>query len=180
MRLTPLETKPVYDFLARLIPNLDDCLSLDNNHKVDITPLDNGNVQFSLSARITSPQDSYGYWALMSTVEAEVGRGFWVRVVEIARCFYGVRFSLPDNLVAGAIVACLPGAGRLAQEREAEPEPELARRKEAPVVSRGRTRTRVPQVKPVEVGDEDVVDALGDVAAPDGPGGGWFGPEGAD
>lgn len=82
----------------------------DESHRLDIE-VGEAKAVFRLSAFVA------GSWVLLSTIEAQFGEFFWVRVAEAIRVLSSgsVKFALEDQFVAGALLVGLPGADRLLQ-----------------------------------------------------------------
>lgn len=130
--------KVIKDFMYLIYPfQWADEGAFFDTRKITVEELPNGNYKFSLFS------DGAGKYHLMTTIEIDPGRRFWVRVVEMVRAFTGATFSLPDEVVAGS-AASLPGAILLTQEMAREEKRQLPVMPDyaAPVTSRGKTKTR--------------------------------------
>ncbi len=130
------------------------------SERIDLTILDNGNAQFIKYNKIA------GDWNIMHTIEVETpSRRFWIRIVEVVKTVSGMKFTLPDPLVAGGIAVHIPHAEFMVQEKPHEKfvAPKAKKKNQlpdfTPIKSVGKTKKRVFE------DDGDLMDTLAEMGS---------------
>ncbi len=116
-KLTDEEVQSIKEFIAELVSYEwnGNSLIVNNSRRINMNPLDNGNVRFESVIFVNDG------WLPMGTIEVEsYQRHYWTRIVEVVRAYAGASFMVSDQMVAAQIAANLAGAALLAQERVRE------------------------------------------------------------